>query len=59
MVKFKDQMIQIIPRKDQFRYLGSIIQRDREINENVTHRIKASWLNGKLHLAFYMIVRFH
>jgi len=27
-----------------FKYLGSIIQKDMEINSDVNHRIQASWL---------------
>jgi hypothetical protein len=32
---------QIIPKKDSFRYLGSMLQRDGDIDEDVSHRIKA------------------
>lgn len=35
---------QNIPPTSKFRYLGSIIQEDGEIEENVMHRIKAGWL---------------
>ena len=38
VIKLEDQIIQ---RKDHFRYLGSVIQKDREIHEDVAHRIKA------------------
>ena len=31
----------VIPQVSKFKYLGSIIQDDREINEDVTHRIEA------------------
>jgi len=41
MVKIEDQFI---PRKDQFRYLGSIIQKDGYTNEDITHIIKVRWL---------------
>jgi hypothetical protein len=30
---------QVVPRKDTFRYLGSMLQRDRDIDD-VSHRIK-------------------
>ena len=30
-----------MPTKDTFRYLGSMLQRDRDIDEDVSHRIKA------------------
>ncbi|XP_070036177.1 uncharacterized protein [Nicotiana tomentosiformis] len=33
--------LQIIPRRETFNYLGSIIQENGEINEHVTHRIGA------------------
>ena len=32
---------QVVPWKDTFRYLGSVLQRDRDIDEDVSHRIKA------------------
>jgi hypothetical protein len=31
---------QVLPKKDIFRYLGSILQNDRDIDEDVSHRIK-------------------
>nr|XP_009598536.1 uncharacterized protein LOC104094320 [Nicotiana tomentosiformis] len=35
---------QVIPTRDSFKYLGSIIQSNREIDEDVTHRIGAGWM---------------
>ena len=35
---------QVVPRKDTFRYLGSMLQRDGDIDEDVSHRIKARWM---------------
>jgi hypothetical protein len=35
---------QMVPKKDTFRYLGSMLQKDRDIDEDVSHRIKAGWL---------------
>jgi hypothetical protein len=35
---------QVIPKKDTFRYLGSILQKDEDINEDLNHRIKVGWL---------------
>ena len=32
---------QVVPKKDTFRYLGSMLQRDRDIDEDISHRIKA------------------
>ena len=34
---------QKVPKKDTFRYLGSMQQRDQDIDEDVSHRIKAGW----------------
>ena len=34
---------QVVPRKDTFQYLGSL-QRDGDIDEDVSHRIKAGWI---------------
>jgi hypothetical protein len=32
---------QVVPKKDTFHYLGSMLQRDGDIDEDVSHRIKA------------------
>ena len=32
---------QVVSRKDTFSYLGSMLKRDRNIDEDVSHRIKA------------------
>jgi hypothetical protein len=36
---------QVVPKKDTFRYLGSMLQKDEDIDEDVSHRIKVGWLN--------------
>jgi hypothetical protein len=35
---------QVVANKDTFRYLGSMLQKDGDIDEDVKHRILASWL---------------
>jgi hypothetical protein len=35
---------QVVPKKDTFRYLGSMLQKDEDIDEDVSHRIKVRWL---------------
>jgi hypothetical protein len=35
---------QVVPKKDTFHYLGSMLQKDGDINEDVSHRIKVGWL---------------
>jgi hypothetical protein len=35
---------QVVLKKDTFRYLGSILQKDGDIDEDVSHKIKAGWL---------------
>jgi hypothetical protein len=35
---------QVVPKKDTFHYLESMLQKDGNINEDVNHRIKAGWL---------------
>ena len=32
---------QVVPQKDTFQYLGSMLQKDEDIDEDVNHRIKA------------------
>nr|XP_009795963.1 PREDICTED: uncharacterized protein LOC104242585 [Nicotiana sylvestris]XP_016467879.1 PREDICTED: uncharacterized protein LOC107790467 [Nicotiana tabacum] len=39
---------QVVPKRDSFKYLGSIIQGNREIDEDVTHRIEAGWMRWRL-----------
>ena len=36
-----------IPRVERFRYLGSIIQENGEIDEDINHRIKVGWKKWK------------
>jgi hypothetical protein len=38
---------QVIPKKDTFRYLGSMLQKDGDIDEDVSHRIKTGWLKWR------------
>jgi hypothetical protein len=37
----------VVLKKDTFRYLGSMLQRDGDIDEDVSHRIKARWINWR------------
>ena len=43
---------QQLPVTECFKYLGSIIQKDREIDGDVNHRIKAEWLSGEVRKEF-------
>lgn len=36
-----------VPKKDVFRYLGSILHKGGEIDEDVSHRIRAGWLKWR------------
>ena len=38
---------QVVPKKDTFRYLGSMVQRDGDINADVSHRIKIGWIKWR------------
>ena len=49
---------QVVPKKDTFRYLGSMLQRDGDIDADVSHRIKAGWIKWKL-LAFFVTRGYH
>jgi hypothetical protein len=35
---------QVVPKKDTFRYLGLMLQKDGDIDENVSHIINVDWL---------------
>ncbi|XP_009601979.1 uncharacterized protein [Nicotiana tomentosiformis] len=39
---------QVIPKKWSFKYLGSIISSDNEIDDDFTHQIGARWIKWKL-----------
>jgi hypothetical protein len=38
---------QVVPKKDTFYYLGSMLQKNGDIDEDVSHRIKAGWLKWR------------
>ena len=38
---------QVMPRKDIFRYLGSMLQKDGDVGADVCHRIKAGWMKWR------------
>jgi hypothetical protein len=38
---------EVVPMKYTFRYLGSMLQKNGDIDEDVIHRIKAGWLNWR------------
>ncbi|ONL97201.1 Retrovirus-related Pol polyprotein LINE-1 [Zea mays] len=38
---------QVVPKKDTFRYLGSMLQKEGDIDEDVSHRIKVGWLKWR------------
>jgi hypothetical protein len=38
---------QVVAKKETFRYLRSILQKDGEIDEDVRHRISAGWLKWR------------
>jgi hypothetical protein len=38
---------QVVPKKDIFRYLESMLQKDGDIDEDLSHRIKVIWLKWR------------
>ena len=38
---------QVVPKKDTFRHLRSMLQRDGDIDADVSHRIKAEWIKWR------------
>jgi hypothetical protein len=34
----------VIPKKDTFHYMGLMLQKNGDIDEDVSHRIKTDWL---------------
>jgi hypothetical protein len=37
----------VVLKKDTFRYLGSMLQKNEDIDEDVSHIIKANWLKWR------------
>jgi hypothetical protein len=35
---------QVVPKKDTFHYLGSMLQKDGDIDTDICYRIKAGWI---------------
>ena len=38
---------QVVPQKDTFQHLGSMLHKDGDIDEDVNHRIKAGWMKWR------------
>jgi hypothetical protein len=38
---------QVLPKRDTFRYLGSMLQSNVDIDEDVSHRIVAGWMKWR------------
>ena len=38
---------QVVPKKDTFRYLGLMLQKDGDIDVDLCHRIKAGWMKWR------------
>jgi hypothetical protein len=45
---------QVVTKMDTFRYLGSMLQRDGDIVEDISYRIKAEWMKWRQTSAFYV-----
>lgn len=39
---------QFITKRDNFKYLGFVIQGNKKINDDITHRIGGRWMNWRL-----------
>jgi hypothetical protein len=37
----------VVPKKDIFHYFGSMLQKDGDIDEDISHRIKDNWLKWR------------
>jgi hypothetical protein len=35
----------VVPMNDTFRYFGSMLQSEEEIDEDISHRTSAGWVN--------------
>ena len=50
---------QVVPKKDTFRYLGSMLQKDEDIDADVCHRIKAGWMKWRQASGFSLTRGYH
>ena len=50
---------QVVPKKDTFRYLRSMLQRDGDIDADVSHRIKAEWIKWRQASGILCDKRYH
>ena len=48
-----------VVHKDTFRYLGSMLQRDGDIDAGVSHRIKAGWIKWRQASGILCDKRYH
>ena len=48
----------VVASTSKFIYLGSVIQRNREIDEDVTHRIQAGWLKWRATIGVLCDIKF-
>jgi len=49
----------IIPQVTRFKYLGSIVQNDGEIEADVSHHIQAGWLKWRRASGVMCIRKYH
>ena len=49
----------VVPRIENFKYLGSIVEERGNIDEDISHRIKAGGKNGGRLLEYYVTRGFH
>ena len=49
---------QEIPKSEWFRYLGSIIHNDGDIENYVNYNIKATWMKRSAHKEYCVIVEY-
>lgn len=45
---------EVLPHFSKFKYLGSILHNEVEINKDATHRIYAGWLKGERHQGLFV-----
>jgi hypothetical protein len=50
---------QVVHKKDTFCYLGTMLQKDADIDKDLSHRIKAGWLSGAKLLVSCVIIGYH
>lgn len=47
-----------LPKSESFQYVGSIIQKYGEFEDDVNHMIRVGWWSGELHQEHFVVIKY-